>query len=152
MKLRLAGEALKWLFKNQGGGEIPMRVVPDVGFGILEAAMTPGDFGDKLIAGTASAAGGVLGGALLGKAGRGNQMLTQGLDLAGSVGGDFGGRYLGDLAQRGKDVVLGGQGQTAYERMSDEQYELMKKQAQTQVLAELGLLPAGAQSGFTGIA
>jgi hypothetical protein len=152
MKMRMATEALKWLFKNQGPGEIAMRVVPDVGFGFLEGAMTPGDLGDKIIAGGSTALGGITGGAFLGKLGGNNQMLTQALDLAGSVGGDFGGRYISDHVQRGKDSMMGGKGQTAYERMSDEQYELMKKQAQTQVLAELGLLPAGAQSGFTGIA
>ena len=152
MKLRMATEALKWLFKNQGPGEIAMRVVPDVGFGFLEGAMTPGDLGDKIIAGGSTALGGITGGAFLGKLGGNNQMLTQALDLAGSVGGDFGGRYVSDQIQRGKDSLMGGKGQTAYERMGDEQYEQMKKAAETQVLAELGLLPAGAQSAFTGIA
>ena len=152
MKLRLAGDALKWLFKNQGPGEIALRVVPDVGMGILEGAMMPGDLGDKIIAGGSAALGGITGGAFLGKLGGNSQLLTQALDLAGSVGGDFGGRFVGDHIQRGKDSLMGGKGQTAYERMSDEQYEQMKKAAETQVLAELGLLPAGAQSAFTGIA
>ena len=109
-KARMAGkalEALKWLFKDQDAGEIALRVIPDVGFGVLEAAMTPGDIVDKAIAGTTAATGGVLGGALLGKAGRGNQALGTGLDLAGSVAGDFGGRWIGEQAQR-----LKGGGQT----------------------------------------
>ena len=145
-KARMAGkalEALKWLFKDQGAGEIALRVVPDVGFGVLEAALTPGDLGDKILAGGGTALGGVSGGLLLGKLGRGNTYLTQGLDLAGSVAGDFGGRAVAETLQRAK-----GGGQTPYERLSEKQYEEMKKQATTQVLAELGLLPGGAQSGL----
>ena len=62
MKARMAKEALKWLFKDQNAAEIAFRVVPDVGFGILEGAMTPGDLGDKILAGTGTAVGGVTGG------------------------------------------------------------------------------------------
>ena len=83
-KARMAGkalEALKWLFKDQGAGEIALRVIPDVGFGVLEAALTPGDLGDKILAGGGTALGGVSGGLLLGKLGRGNTYLTQGLTL-----------------------------------------------------------------------
>ena len=146
MKARLAGEALKWLFKNQNAAEIAFRVVPDVGFGILEGVMTPGDIGDKILAGTGTAVGGVTGGALLGKLGGNNQLLTQGLDLAGSVGGDFAGRYLGEQGQKVKDLAMGGKGQSAYDRMSEEQSKMFAEQIRTQVLAELGLLPQGAQS------
>ena len=53
--------------------------------------MTPGDFGDKAIAGLSSATGGVTGGLLLGKLGGNNQMLTTALDMAGSIGGDMAG-------------------------------------------------------------
>lgn len=143
-----AMEALKWLFKDQGAGEIALRVVPDVGFGVLEGALTPGDLGDKVIAGSATALGGVTGGLALGKLGMGNPVATQMLDLAGSVGGDFAGRAVGDQVQRGKDSLMGGKGQTAYERMGDEQFEAMKAEASRQVLAELGLLPQGYQSAL----
>ena len=146
MKARLAGEALKWLFKNQNAAEIAFRVVPDMGFGILEGVLTPGDIGDKVIAGAGTAIGGVTGGALLGKLGGKSQLLTQGLDLAGSVGGDFAGRFLGEQAQKGKDLAMGGTGQTDYERLNQEQSELFAEQIRTQILSELGLLPGGAQS------
>ena len=107
MKLRLAGEALKWLFKNQNAAEIAFRVVPDVGFGILEGTLTPGDIGDKVIAGTGSALGGLGGGLLLGKLGGNNEALTTMLDMAGSIGGDFGGRFVADQALKGKYITNG---------------------------------------------
>ena len=144
-KARMASQVLNWLFKNQGAGEIAFRVVPDVGFGVLEASMTPGDLGDKLIAGTGSALGGVSGGLLLGKLGGNNHMLANALDLAGSIGGDFAGRAGAEQVLRGKDRLMGGKGQTPYERMNDEQLELLKQQVQTQTLADLGLLPGSAQ-------
>ena len=145
---RLAGSALKYLFKGQGPGEIAMRVTPDILFGGLEAAMTPGDLGDKAIAGLSSATGGVTGGLLLGKLGGNNQMLSTALDMAGSIGGDFVGRSVGDAAMKGKDLVMGGKGQNPYERLNEEQQRLMMEDAKVQVLAELGLLPGGYQTAL----
>ena len=150
-KGRMAGmalDALKWLFKGDDAGQIAMRVIPDVGFGVLEGAMTPGDFADKLVAGTATATGSMGGGLLLGKLGGKSAAARQLLDMAGSVGGDFGGRAVGDTIQRGKDKLMGGEGLTAYERMSEDQFRAMKEEASRQVLAEFGLLPAGYQSAL----
>ena len=51
--LRFAGQALKntgkFIMSNMGQstGEIAMRIVPDVGFGVLAATQTPGDLADK---------------------------------------------------------------------------------------------------------
>lgn len=146
--LRTAGSALKYLFKGQGPGEIALRVVPDVLYGGMEAAMTPGDFGDKAIAGLSSATGGITGGLLLGKLGGNNQMLSTALDMAGSIGGDFAGRAAGDVALKGKDLVMGGKGQTPYEKLGEEQRNAMMEDAKVQVLAELGLLPGGYQSAL----
>ena len=148
-KTRMASQVLNWLFKNQGPGEIAFRIVPDVGFGVLEASMTPGDIGDKLIAGTGSALGGVSGGLLLGKLGGNNQMLANALDLAGSIGGDFAGRAASEQVLRGKDKLFGGKGQTPYERLNEKQIEELKAQIQTQTLADLGLLPGSAQQYLT---
>ena len=151
-KGRLAGtalEALKWLFKGDDAGQIALRVIPDVGFGVLEGALTPGDLGDKIIAGTGTALGGVTGGAALGKLGGNSMAARQLLDITGSVGGDFVGRFAAEGIQRGKDKVTGGKGQTAYERLSEEQFDAMKEEATRQALAELGLLPQGYQSALT---
>ena len=146
--MKMAGDALKWLFKNQGPGEIAMRVAPDLLFGGLEAAMTPGDLADKIIAGTSSATGGVTGGLLLGKLAGKNQMLGTALDMAGSIGGDMIGRTGGDLAMKGRDLLMGGKGQNPYERLNEEQQQAMMAGMKSQVLAELGLLPGSYQSSL----
>ena len=155
---RFAGNALKSLFKLPGTnqfmskGDIAARLAPDIMFGGLEAAMTPGDLADKLIAGGSTALGGSLGGLSLGRLGGQNQALGYVLDMAGSIGGDMGGRMVGEQIQRGKDKVAGGKGQTPYERLSEEdrqKLEEMIREDQTgRILAELGLLPASAQSAL----
>ena len=146
--LRPAGKALQFLFSGQKPGEIALRVAPDLLFGGLEAAMTPGDFGDKAIAGLSSATGGISGGLLLGKLGGNNQLLTTALDMAGSIGGDMAGRAVGDVAMKGKDLVMGGKGQNPYEKLGEEQQRAMMEDAKIQVLAELGLLPGGYQTAL----
>ena len=145
---RFAGDALKWLFKDMGKAEIAMRIAPDLMFGGLEAAMTPGDIGDKLIAGTGSALGGSLGGVALGKLG-GPGALGTVLDMAGSIGGDMIGREGASLILRGKDKLSGGQGLTPYEKMSEQQQLELLQAGKTQALAELGLLPGNYQEFLT---
>ena len=152
-KGKLAGQALnalKSLFAGQSSGEIALRLAPDIGFGVLEGVMTPGDLADKVIAGTSSGLGGATGGLLLGKLGGGNPMLTQALDMAGSIGGDFAGRAGGDLLMKGKDKLMGGKGQNPYERMGEAQQEQFAEDVRAQLLAELGLLPASTQSALLG--
>ena len=72
---RAAGVALglgKNLFKGMSKADIAMRLAPDAMFGVLEGTMTPGDLGDKVIAGAGSALGGGLGGLALGRLGGAN--------------------------------------------------------------------------------
>ena len=114
---------------------------PDVFFGGLSALQTPGDAGDKLIAGASQAIGGGLGGvgltALTGNTGK-YRILT---DMAGSVGGDFAGMFVGDNIMRGKDMLMGGKGQTPYEKMSEEQQREYANVLRRQILTEYGLVP-----------
>ncbi len=148
--LRLAGKALqnsgKFLINNMGQstGEIALRVVPDIGFGVLAATQTPGDLGDKLIAGGTQAAGGVLGGVAAGglarKLGAGNSIQNL-ADMAGSVGGDFAGMAVGDNLSRGKDLLMGGSGQTAWERMGEQEQAAFAQNLEQQILAQYGMLP-----------
>ena len=148
--LRMAGQALKstgkFLMNNMGqsSGEIALRIVPDVGFGVLAATQTPGDIGDKLIAGGTQAMGGILGG--VGAAGAvrkmgGGQAIQNLADMGGSVAGDFAGMAIGDNVQRGKDKLMGGSGQTPWERMGDQQQAEYAQQLEQQILAQYGLLP-----------
>lgn len=147
---RFAFDALKntgkFLLTNAGSskGEVAMRLVPDIGFGILAGVQTPGDLGDKLIAGGASALGGSLGGLATAGALKGLRMpgAVQNLgDLAGSVAGDYAGMMVGDTIQRGKDRLMGGQGQTAWERMGQAQQADYAQQLEQQILAQYGIIP-----------
>jgi len=136
----------KFLINNMGSspGEIALRVVPDIGFGVLAAVQTPGDLGDKLIAGGTQAAGGILGG--VGAAGAvrkmgGGQSIQNLADMAGSVAGDFGGMAIGDNLTRAKDLLMGGKGQTAWERMGEADQSAYAQNLEKQILAQYGLLP-----------
>lgn len=146
--LRFAGHALKagpkavqWLTKGIGPGEMILRVLPDVGFGVMAGVQTPGDLTDKLIAGGTQALGGVTGGLLGGKLGGKNQLLANVLDIGGSYAGDFGGVMIGDNAQRLKDKLMGGEGLTAWERMSAEQQAQYAQELEQQILTQYGLIP-----------
>ena len=78
----------------------------DILFGGLAAAQTPGDIGDKLIAGGSQAIGGGLGGVGL-TAAIGPQRLGKYrflTDMAGSVGGDMAGFAIGENLMRGKTL------------------------------------------------
>ena len=141
--LKNAGHFLK---SNMGAnaGEVALRVVPDIGFGVLAAAQTPGDMGDKLIAGTTQAAGGVLGGVSAAgavRAMRGGQALQNLADMGGSIAGDFAGMAVGENIQRGKDLVMGGQGLTPWERMGQAEQAAYAQQLEQQILAQYGLIP-----------
>lgn len=148
--LRFAGQALKgvggFLKSNAGqnANEIALRLLPDIGFGALAAVQTPGDIGDKAIAGLTQATGGILGGigtaGALRKAGANQNIQTLG-DLAGSFAGDFAGMAVGDNLMRGKDKLMGGYGETPWERMSAEQQAKFAKDLEQQILFQYGLVP-----------
>jgi hypothetical protein len=137
-----------------------MRFAPDVGFGALSAFQTPGDLGDKAIAFGATAGGGLLGG--LGSAGLvrkfGKDKMDPGAlqgamnaaDMFGSISGDMIAMPLGDMVARGKDKVMGGKGETAWERMSSGQQEAMRKEMEQSILSQYGgAIPGlGAVPGF----
>ena len=101
----------------------------------MAAANTPGDFGDKLIAGGTQAVGsiglglgaskipGIRGTALEGMA-----------DMTGSIAGDFGGMYVGDAMLRAK-----GGGTTPWEKVQMEGNEQMRAELEQQILRQYGL-------------
>ena len=136
---RMAGQALKgggkFLINNAGSNpvEVGMRIGPDIFFGGMTALQTPGDLGDKLIAGGTQAIGGVVGGigagGLAKKAGLGTGAQTL-IDMAGSVGGDYAGMYVGDAALRAK-----GGGTTPWEKLADED----KRRMEQEIMATYGL-------------
>ena len=152
-KAKMAGKLLEYLTKGlrktDGSGafdmgQVGMRVVPDAVLGGLAAIQTPGDLGDKLIAGSTSALGGTLGGLSLGGLTR-NPIGSLALDTVGSLGGDMLGYQIGDQLMRAKDKLGGGKGQTPYERMGSEQQAIYEEQLRRKILAEYGLLPGTSQ-------
>jgi hypothetical protein len=146
---RMAGAAFekgigKALFGEMSRGQIASRLAPDAIFGGLAAVQTPGDIGDKLVAGGASLVGGGLGGLALsrGAAARGmGEGVQLAADFGGSILGDMGGMAVGDAVMRGKDKLMGGAGQTPYERMSAEQQAQFAEEIRRQTLAGAGIVP-----------
>ena len=157
--LRPAGKALRWLLSKPGAvkgapdellnaGELAQRLIFDVGFAGLTAATTPGDVVDKATAAGTQLVGGAGMGLLGGRLGGRNQALSNALDMGFSVAGDFAAMPVGDAIMRGKDRVMGGEGLTPYERMSVEQEQAIRESTQTQLLAQLGLLPNDYQTAL----
>ena len=145
-KTRLAGQVWNFLKDSAGGSatDIATRLAPDALFGVMAATQTPGDLGDKLIAGAGSALGGGLGGLAAGGAVRhmkGGAGLQNVADLAGSFGGDAVGMIVGDQVTRGKDLLMGGKGQTGFEKLNEQQQQQYAADLENQILAQYGLLP-----------
>ena len=94
---RMAGDVFKRGLEMQPGGKVGLgevvdRLSFDAIFGLMNAATTPGDIGDKLIAGTLTTAGGGLGGVVLSGALPGNMRFNRFVrpitELAGGIAGD----------------------------------------------------------------
>ena len=121
-----------------------LMIGPDVLFGGLAGAMTPGDLGDKLIAGTSTAVGGAVGGiglrgALGGVAPK--MMATKpymqmGAELVGGIGGDMAAQGVADTILRAK-----GGGKTPYEKMAADQQAELERQILQQYLSGKGGYP-----------
>lgn len=152
MKTRMAMQALNklgsgtknLLFGNMKASDIAQRLGYDVVFGGMAAMQTPGDITDKLIAGTSTFAGGGLTGLAAGGAVRrmgGPGWLESAADMFGSLGGDYLGMRAGDQIARGKDLIMGGKGQTAWERMSEQQQAEYAQQLEKQIMAQYGIIP-----------
>ena len=140
---RFAGSALKYLTKGIGPGEMTARLSMDALGGLMAAAYTPGDLGDKLIAGTASTLGGAAGGLALGKLGAGNPMLGTALDFAGSIGGDMAASMLGEQVMKGKSALQGEGFRSPYQKLSDEQQKQLAEAIRADVMRQYGLIAPG---------
>ena len=143
---RMAGSkmiktALAKGFGNEAGkitaGSLATRLAPDIAFGGLAAIQTPGDLGDKLIAGGTQAIGGGLGGGLVtGLTGGRLGMLGE---LAGGYGGDMLGYSVGENLLRAKDKLSGGAGESPFEKMSREEQQRFADSIRNETLQGLGL-------------
>lgn len=140
---RMAGDALrgtgKFLMDSAGGSKSLMaqRLAPDVAFGVLGGVMTPGDLGDKVIAGTTQAVGGGLGGLAAAGAARklgASEGIQTLVDFGGSMVGDQVGFAVGDAAMRAK-----GGGTTPYEKMGMEQEAMLRQQIEAEMAQKYGM-------------
>ena len=127
----------------KSAGEWGMRVAPDAIFGTIAGAMTPGDLGDKLIAGTSATAGGALGGlALRGAVGgvaprlMNNAAVDISSEMIGGLGGDMAAQGIADSILR----VKGG-GSTPYEKMAAKQQKELEQRILQQYLSGKGGYP-----------
>ncbi len=136
---KFAGDALT-KYMGPGGvtaGNIAANFAPDAVFGVMQGAMTPGDLGDKLIAGGSTAIGGALGGvgavSALGKFGQqgGGRMLAE---FGGGIIGDMVGQSAGDVVLRAK-----GGGVTPWEKLQQEGDQQYRQQLERQILAQYGI-------------
>ena len=145
--MRFAVEAIKklpgFLVKDLDKGELALRLGQDALGGLMAAAYTPGDLGDKLIAGTASTIGGAAGGLALGRLG-GSGLLGTGLDMAGSIGGDILASRVGEEVMKGKSYMQGEGYRTPYQKLGDEQQEALAAAIQQDIMRQYGMLVPGA--------
>ena len=110
---------------------------PDLAFGALAGAMTPGDLGDKLIAGGMTGISGAVGGAgARSLYGGKNAAVQMGLELGGGVGGDMLGQGVADGLLR----IKGG-GTTPYEKMAADQQKELEQRILQQYLSGKGGYP-----------
>ena len=136
---RFAGQALKYLTKGIGPGEMTARLSMDALGGLMAAAYTPGDLGDKAIAGIASTVGGAAGGLALGKLG-GPGITGTALDFAGSIGGDMAASVLGEQVMKGKSALQGEGFRSPYQKLSDEQQKQLAEAIRADVMRQYGLI------------
>ena len=144
---RFAFDAIKklggYLVKDVGKGELALRLGQDALGGVMAAAYTPGDLGDKLIAGAASTIGGAAGGLALGRLG-GPGLIGTGLDMAGSIGGDLLASRVGEEVMKGKSYLQGQGYMTPYEKLGRDQQEQLATAIREDVLRQYGMLVPGA--------
>ena len=149
--MRFAVEAIKklpgFLVKDLDKGELALRLGQDALGGLMAAAYTPGDLGDKLIAGTASTIGGAAGGLALGRLG-GSGLVGTGLDMAGSIGGDILASRVGEEVMKGKSYLQGEGYMNPYEKLNAEQQQALAAAIQKDVLRQYGLMVPGAPTQY----
>ena len=136
------------LFKGIPKEELAVRLGTDALGGFMAAAYTPGDIGDKLIAGTAATVGGAGGGLALGKLGGKNQLASVGLDMVGSIGGDMLLSRAGEEVMKGKSYLQGEGYMSPYEKLNAQQQQDLAAALEQDILRQYGMLVPGAPTYY----
>lgn len=106
------------------GKDLGMAIAPDLMFGGLTMAMTPGDLGDKTLAGLGTAVGGAGGGLLArGLLGPRSNMGIMMSELGGGLAGDMAGMQVSNALIRAKNG-----GVTPMEEQGSQQMEELRQQ------------------------
>jgi hypothetical protein len=142
------GRFLKPGFADAAGevtkASIAGRIAPDLLFGGMAAMQTPGDAFDKGAAFLGSSLGGIAGGAGATAATHKLGLNLGGMqEFIGGIGGDMIGMAASDAVTRGKDLAMGGRGETGWERMGSAQQEQMRKEMEQSILAQYGMAVPG---------
>jgi len=104
--------------------DLGMAIAPDIMFGGLTMAMTPGDLGDKTLAGLGTAVGGAGGGLVTrGLLGPKSNMGIMMSELGGGLAGDMVGMNVADSIIRAKNG-----GSTPMEKQGEQQMEELRQQ------------------------
>ena len=154
MGLRLAGnifgmipKAGKWLTKDVGAGELALRLGMDGLGAVSTMAYTPGDLGDKLLAGgtnlVASSVPGLAAGRLGGKGAAGTI-----LDMAGSMAGAHAGMYATDHILSAKSALSGQGYKTPWAKIGEEEQARLAEMIRQDTLAQYGLVVPGSPVGY----
>ena len=144
------GKLNNFLFGGIGKGELAARLSMDALGGVMAAAYTPGDIGDKAIAGLASTVGGAGGGLVATRLGsKLSPQLANGiggiaLDYAGSIGGDIGLSMLGEQAMKAKSYAMGQVYYSQFEKLCLEQQDQMRQALEQDIIAQYGIAVPGA--------
>ena len=146
--LGTVGRFAKDIFKGIPKEELAVRLGTDALGGLMAAAYTPGDLGDKLIAGSAATIGGAAGGLALGKLGGKNQLASVGLDMAGSIGGDMLLSRVGEEVMKGKSYLQGEGYMNPYEKLSAQQQQDLAAALEQDILRQYGMLVPGAPTYY----
>ena len=123
--------------KTELAKQLAIRLAPDAIGGAFVGMSTPGDLGDKIIAGTTDALAGAVGGIGLSGITRRPGVLGLGLDMAGSMGGAYASMPVSDQILRMKDSLQGGKGLSPYEKLDEER----RREIEQALLTKLGFGP-----------
>lgn len=151
--LRMAGpKLLNFLKGDMTNRQLLYRLAPDAFFSGMAAVQTPGDLTDKAIVGLTdlalSAGGGLAAGGVGAKLGL-NKELDFMADLGGSTIGAYSSLPVSNQLMRAKDALMGGKGESPYERLGSAERKQFEEQMRQQILQQYGLVP-GARPEYYG--
>ncbi len=145
--IRMAGTALqktpallKWLRGGASNTDLALRLGMDGVGATMNAAMTPGDLGDKLITGVTDMGMSSVGGLLAARPFMGKPGIGNIADMAGSMAGAYGSMPVSEKFLQAKDKLAGGKGETPWEKMGREEQQRFAAELENEILAQYGLL------------